>query len=624
MKKIMCAALAAVIVIMSAVLCVACDRFTNPGDQLGGGGTGESADAIDVSALVDVQNDVLSACDLSELSANVSQIGAQKVEPTSQTVSVTESGTYLFAGNYGAVTIAAGLDVHFILNNATFTCNDGIAIDGTAKKINFVITLADNSVNKVVNDGDDVNAIHVKGTLSFNGKGSLSVQSASKNCVKCSKLLQITDCALTLDAANHAISALSVAASNCSVTVQSAGKDGLNAECDDETTAFTADEGYVALRNVCYTASVYGDGIQADTAVCIDGGEYNITTTGNFVENTAENRAEYDLTADDFRYIKSGSQYRKVASDYFGRGTMYALSQGCKGIKVGEIEYPVTDGDGEIAVTEGNYLLSIADGTFTLDCTDDALHANSGNIIIGGGNFNITTYDDGITADRLAKITGGNINVLSSYEALEGAFVEIIGGMLSLNSFDDGINAASDVASDKEHIIIGGGNVTVTSDGDGIDSNGSVLIYGGNVVVYGPTSGGDAGLDSDLGVLVDGGTLFVCSSLGMVETPAVNSKQNIVSYAQQTTMTAGTTLSLRDDKNNTFVEVLLTKNCQSVIFSCADLQLGGTYYICADETQLTSFKVSSVITSVGSTGSNFPGGGRPGGPGGGGNPPPRP
>ena len=64
--------------------------------------------------------------------------------------------------------------------------------------------------------------------------------------------------------------------------------------------------------------------------------------------------------------------------------------------------------------------------------------------------------------------------------------------------------------------------------------------------------------------------------------------------------------------------VQVKKNCQSVIISCSALKKGETYYIYGGETKMTSFTVSSIITTVGSSGSTFPGGGGPGGrPGGG-------
>ena len=604
----------------------ACERFTNPGDQLGGGGRGEIANAVDDSASVAVKNEIQSKADLSELAKITSEADAVKVEPTADVVEISKEGTYLFVGNYGGIkTTKASLNLHFIFKGATFTNSDGVAIDCQDKKVSsLIITLADGTTNSVTNGGDDVNAIHVKGgTLAINGKGTLNVTSNSKSAIKSGKQIQIVDATLILSAANHAVTGSAITASNCTINVTAAGKDGINAECDDYTAQknFT-DDGFVCLTGVNYTCDVRGDGIQANTVVYVDGGNYNIKTTGNFVRKTAENMAEYDMTASDFKYVSSGGDYKRIASDEAGRYTssnLYGLSQGCKGIKVSEIEYTEKDDDGnkkDVVVYNADYLIAIASGTFNIDSTDDAIHTNRGNLLIENGTFTLSTYDDGITSDNLTKISGGDITISNCYEGIEGAYVEISGGKINVKSSDDGINAASDVAKIVEHIIISGGEITVDASGDGIDSNGSILISGGTVIVHGPTSGGDAGLDADRGIVVTGGTLFVTSTLGMVETPASNSTQYVVSYAHKSTISAGSTVSLKDKKGNVLVSVEVQKNCQSIIISSPDIEMGSTYYVYGNEKKLTSFKVSSIITTIGSSGNAFPSGGGPGGPGG--------
>ncbi len=594
--------------------------FVNPGDYLGGGGTGEVADsADDVTGGV---KDDFSDEDFGGLSGNTSASGATAAQPTDGAYGISESGTYRFSGNYGGIVLeAANLDLHLIFDGAHVERADGIALDGSAKKgATVVVTLIGD--NSIVCTADGQNAVHVKGTLSFNGSGSLSVQSGGKNAVKVSKGLTVVDCSLTLSAANHAISALSVSASNCKINVESAGKDGINAECDDETTAFTTEEGYVYLKNVEYSCQTEGDGIQADTVVYIDGGNYNIKTAGTFVPKTQ--MTQYGIDADDFKYIKSGTDYKRIASDEAGRygaSSIYGLVQGCKGIKVGEIEYPVDGSDEEITVYEGNYSIIIDGGTFVIDSTDDAVHANSGNLSVRGGTFTISTYDDALTSDVLTKITDGEITVTSSYEGIEGGYVEITGGKIDVTSSDDGINAASDDVAVTEHIIISGGDITVNAEGDGVDSNGSINMTGGRLTVFGPTSGANAALDADRGILVDGGYLFAAGPLGMVETPAGNSKQNVLSFAQNQAITAGTVLSLSGADGTPFISVTVKKNCQSVIVSCPELVTGSSFTLYGGSTQLCTFTVSSVITSVGSSGGmgggmGGPGGTRPGGPGG--------
>ncbi|MCH5159998.1 MAG: carbohydrate-binding domain-containing protein [Clostridiales bacterium] len=607
-----------IVSLLATFALAACNPFTNPGDSLGGGGTGEVATAVNDTASSTVKAEIQAKSDLSSLAADTSEDGATKIEPTDDVVEISKGGTYLFEGNYGGIKLTKKeLKVHFIFKNANFANSNGVAIDCQDKSDEeVIITLVEGTTNTVTNSGDDVNAIHVKGTLVINGKGALNVVSNSKSAVKAKKSISIVDATLNLTAANHAITGSSIIAADCKINVTAAGKDGMNAECDDYTKQdkFT-DDGFVSLVNVNYTCNVAGDGIQANTAVYINGGTYNIKTVGDFVVKSAENMESYGLTADDFRYQKSGNTYRKVASDET-RGTLYALSQGCKGIKVNEIEYTVKDDDGnktDMTVYDADYLIAIDGGTFVIDSTDDAIHANSGNVIIGGGTYTISTLDDGITSDILTKITDGDIKITSSYEGIEGGYVEISGGTIDIVSTDDGINAASDDRNVAEHIIISGGDVTVNASGDGIDSNGNILISGGTVIVYGPTTGGDAGLDADKGIVITGGYVFATSTLGMVETPSTNSTQYVVSYAYQSTITAGSVISLLDSKGNTIFSVDILKNCQSIIFSTPDLVKGNKYSLYGGSTQLTSFTVSTIITTIGSAGNNFPGGMGPGG-----------
>ncbi len=593
------------------------ESFINPGDYLGGGGTGEIAGSAD-DVTGDVKND-FSDEDFSELSGNTSSAGAVTVAPTDGVYTISDSGTYFFKGKYGGLALGAdGLKLHLVFDGAAIETAEGIALDGSDhKKAEVVITLL--GENSIVSTAEGENAVHIKGTLSFNGEGSLSVESG-KNAIKVSKELAIVDCALTLTAANHAISALSVSASDCQINVLSAGKDGINAECDDETTAFTTDEGYVYLKNVDYSCETAGDGIQADTVVYLDGGNYNIKTTGTFVPKTQ--MSEYGIDADDFKFIKSGNTYQRIASDEtsrYGASQLYGLVQGCKGIKVGEIEYPDESApDKEITVTEGDYSIIIESGTFIIDSTDDAVHANSGNLSVSGGSFTISTYDDALTSDNLTKITGGEITVTKSYEGIEGGYVEILGGTVNVTASDDGINAASDDTRVIEHILIGGGEIYVNAEGDGVDSNGSINMTGGTLIVFGPTSMGNGSLDADRGIVIDGGYLFAVGPLGMVETPASNSKQNVLSYAQNQAISANTVLSLADENGTPIFSVTIEKNCQSVIVSCPELVMGGSFKLYGGDTQLCAFTVSAVITSIGSQGNmGNPGGTPPGGFGGG-------
>ena len=68
-------------------------------------------------------------------------------------------------------------------------------------------------------------------------------------------------------------------------------------------------------------------------------------------------------------------------------------------------------------------------------------------------------------------------------------------------------------------LTINGGNIFVNAGGDGLDSNGNIVMNGGNVTVLGPTSDGDTALDFDGAFTINGGVLMAFGSSGMLETP---------------------------------------------------------------------------------------------------------
>lgn len=560
--------------------------------------------------------------DLSALSKDVNADGATVL--SNDVTTITSAGSYILTGAYAGITVSVGNGetAHLFLNNATISGGAGIAISNTNKKSTLIITACENTENEVASKGDDVNAIHVKGTLKINGTGTIKV-SAKKNGIKVSEGLSIADSTLKITAGNHALSARFIEAENAKINVLSAGKDALNAECDDETQEFTLDEGYVSLKSSKVFASVSGDGIQADTFVYITGGSVDIKTSATFVSYGAESMATYDLSEDDFRYIKSGDTYKKI-DDVASKGARYAMIQSAKGIKCGEIKYEI-DGT-EYAVTKNsNYFIVIDGARVKINSSDDAIHTNSGNVLIKGGTLDLTTLDDGIHADELVKIDGGEITVNGSYEGIEGAYVEIGGGTIYITASDDGINAASDDESVNEHIIISGGTITVDASGDGLDSNGTIYVSGGTLIVYGPTTGADTGLDADGGILIDGGNVFVASSKEMLEIPASNSKSNVLVYGVNTVQ-AGSEIILTNADGGEMVRITLKKQAQAIILSTPELATNGTYSLYADENLLASFSVTETITAIGVR-SNGRRGGQPAQPGGaqpggqGGNPP---
>ena len=56
-------------------------------------------------------------------------------------------------------------------------------------------------------------------------------------------------------------------------------------------------------------------------------------------------------------------------------------------------------------------------------------------------------------------------------------------------------------------IEINGGNIYINADGDGLDSNGRLIINGGEIYVDGPENNGNGALDCGINATINGGIL---------------------------------------------------------------------------------------------------------------------
>lgn len=541
------------------------ETYQNPGDSLGGGGEvtdspaqTETSSSASVQAVVDEIDDSYE----SSLPEDAIQITEDNVDDI-----VSAPGNYYVEGELNDQIEIQSDGVTLYLVDADIT-NKKKVIKCDDYDLNIVL-IGDSTIANS-NTDDPKNAIDVEGDLVITGTGSLTVTSMK-----------------------HGIGANSIAVVAATLNVNSQ-KDGLHAEISDydglsdEPTPSYDDGGYVYLSDAEVTIDSVEDGIQADTFIYITGGSTLDVLAGGGSPDTVT----------------------EASSD----------SASGKGIKVGTIDWEDADGD-EADIDWDGYLLWIDDADIYVDSDDDALHSD-GQMLVEGGDIQLLSGDDAMHSDDLLQITDGTIDIDCCFEGIESAKVEISGGDIDVVSYEDGINAADGTTTawgsynSNCHIIISGGRVTVDcigSEGDGIDSNGTMLISGGEVYVAGSSSHSDAALDSDGGILVDGGYLFAVGQLGMVETPASNSVQYCVSFARSSSIAADTTLYLTDSDGEIIMYFTTPRSCQSVILSCPEFQRGSQYSIYAGDTALSTFTISSTITTVGSSSSINDPGGSPGG-----------
>lgn len=281
-----------------------------------------------------------------------------------------------------------------------------------------------------------------------------------------------------------------------------------------------------------------------------------------------------------YGYIKNGIQAKNKLSVTGGEFEIIARNHGLK----------------------GNVNFTMENATSFIVSGNDGIHSDQV-VEIGenGGKTTIYARDDGIQTQQDIRIKGGELKVLQSDEGLEANQIEISGGKLDLTASDDGMNACvaeltaaeSDTADSDTteqtdstpNINISGGEILIHADGDGLDSNGNILISDGAVVIDGPTNDGNGAIDSNGSCKIDGGTVIALGSSGMAETFEESSGQCSFLYNSSERWAEGTTLTILDSDGNSLYEYVTKKMANSIVFSSNKLEKGKKYTLQITDTE---------------------------------------
>lgn len=545
------------------------------------------------------------------------------------TITIQKAGTYLLSGTLTDGNIIVDSDdkenVRLIFNgveisNSTTT---PLYIKNAEKTI---LTLVDGTEN-TLSDGENYilddesnnepnGTIFSKDDLVINGLGSLTVNANYNHGIQSKDLLKIISGNIDITSVGDAIIGKDgVIVKEAVINIESQ-EDGIKATKVEEN------KGYIYLDNPEITIKAKKDGIQAVTCLYVQDGKYNIET-GETNENSQSNS--------------------DTSTDYSRKGMKAGVN------------------------------ITIENGEYTIDSEDDGIHSNN-SITVNAGTVNIASKDDGVHADTELTINNGDIKVSESDEGLEAKYITINDGNIDITTSDDGINASSGSSttldsgnapgagnrpelptnengeedanagnrpempanensentlgnngrmmpgggqggfdeSDGSELVINGGIVHVNAGGDGIDSNGTITINGGEIYVDGPTSGGDGALDYADTCEINGGILVAAGSIGMAIAPTSGSTQYSVNAAFSKTYNGETKVTVKDSSGNEVLTYTPAKNFQSFVFSTDKLKSGETYTIYAGDTQEGTFTVSDITTTVGNVSSGM-GGGKPGG-----------
>ena len=203
----------------------------------------------------------------------------------------------------------------------------------------------------------------------------------------------------------------------------------------------------------------------------------------------------------------------------------------------------------------------------------------SKNRIVGA---NTEDYDGAFYSRMSMKLDGaGSLRIEGGNEGLcSELHLTINGGDISISSGNDGINTNADGVSvttinDGRLWIAAGGD-----EGDGIDSNGSVVINGGYIEAYACADSMDSGIDADLGIQINGGTVI---ATGNMLDPIDEGGQTfaVFSFAQSQ---KAPYFTLKDMYASTVLEGQTPSAFTNLLFSSPELS-EGTYTLWAGDTQ---------------------------------------
>lgn len=203
-------------------------------------------------------------------------------------------------------------------------------------------------------------------------------------------------------------------------------------------------------------------------------------------------------------------------------------------------------------------------------------------------------YDGALYSRMSLNVNGaekgnGILNITAKNEGLDSELhLTVNGGIINIESGNDGINTNEDNVSVT---TVNGGKVNIkvngdTGEGDGIDSNGWLVINGGEVFAQACSSSADAGIDSDMGIHLNGGSVI---ATGNMLDEIAQSKMNFAVFQFEHSQEGGNYI-LKSEDDKTIAEKEINNSFTHYLVSSADLS-EGEYTFFNGEIQLEGMSV---------------------------------
>lgn len=568
------------------------------------------------------------------------------------TLTISKGGVYTLSGKNSDASIVISTDdkVKLKLNGVDITSSSApvIYVENADK---VYIDTEDGTDNSLVSTAANTAAIRSKDNLKIKGGGTLNITSAD-NGIKCSDNLKIEGGNINIDAkadginvndtfemtdGNLKITAVGDGIDSSSIANISGGTIDITTNGTPTETSQTeqsSDEQNRPKTPFGESSSVEFEtsskGIKADWMIKLSGGKINVNSADHSIHCTSD--IEIDGTN-----LTLASQYKKGIS-----------AHGSITINGTETSIDVTKSTEGI---EGKTKLTINNGNIKVDSTDDGLNAGtSTEMQPPQGGFG----GERVQKDRRLPQDGQQLPQDGQQPPQDGQQPPQDGQQPPQNGQQppqngqqppqdgqqppqDGQQPPQDGQqppqngqqppqdgfggqSNKDVIIINGGNIEVTGRDDAIDANGNLVINGGTIKLANPAgtvTGPFAALDADGNITIaDGATLIAAVSGAQANSLGIT-QNSIIGYAESE-LAAGTTVSLKDDNGNTIISYAPQEKFSAVYITSPNIEIGKNYTLEIGDTRydITADGQSSTVGTPTNNNGNFGGKGFGGGFGG--------
>ncbi len=597
-----------------------------------------------------------------DLKADWDTSGACQITLEGDSATVAGSGAYYYDGNVviaqsGNYVVSGALSGGSIVVDADDYSKVWILFDGVeiereddacliidqADKV--FLTLAENSEN-VLTSGDTYSeealedntdgAIFAHDDLTINGSGSLSVTAGYKHGIAANDDLVITGGNIEVTAAKDAIHANDSLRITEAVIHTVAEDDGLTADNENayiyiksgDIDIECADEGMIAAGDVTIaggnitisTGSGQGHhGIKAGGTCTVTDGTILVKECYEGIQAHFIDIQGGDITiypTDDGMNASSGSS----TEDMFGMqggfgGEMPDMTEMGQ---PGQMQGMPGEMNAE-AMTEAEIAAGEAEAMTEAEIASGEAEAMTEAEIAAGEAETMTEAEEGTTQQwtqgpqdqqgqpgqmqGMPQMGQGQPGQMQDGVSAE-EMTESDSAMNQEASSEDAAEETTETEEELPWLHISGGNVLILNgnamDADGLDSNGDLVISGGDIRISLTNSGNNAidyASESGGTCTITGGTIIACGSYAMAEGFSGESTQGSILYCISEGTEDDVDVALMDEDGNELLSWTCPYSLSAVTFSCPEMEVGETYHVVvgenSEEVTLSEIAISS-------------------------------